>query len=536
MKQGRPLSRRQFLSLMGAGAALAWTGLRPVSAAEPYRHKPSPIGSNTFTPDVEIELRAVETQVSILPGRPTRVWSYQGDLLQGDAGHLQTLSGSYLGPILRLQTGQKVRIHFHNQLAEDSIVHWHGLRLPANMDGHPRHAIAPGETFVYEFEVRNRAGTYWYHPHPHGRTGIQVYKGLAGLFLVGDAAEQNADLPTGEFDIPLVLQDRSFDADNQLTYLSAGMGTMGMGHMGDHMLVNGKLNASLTLAAGTYRFRLLNGSNARMYKLGWQNEQPLTVIATDGGLLDEPVQRDYVSLAPGERVELLVHLDQDQAGLPLLMRSHHFSDGMSGMPGSPNPVLPNGEEFDVLSVQVAGEAPVHRTFMPSVMGGAMPATVVAHKAPARSWSGAIQADRTFRLGWEEGRWTINGRVFEMENVAEDEVVQLGATEVWEFVNEVSHGGHGSGMMGAMMPHPLHIHGLQFKVLERSVDASQMEHWHTMNEGYVDEGWKDTILLMPGETVKLEVQFADYSGLYLYHCHNLEHEDAGMMRNYLVQEA
>ncbi len=364
-----------------------------------------------------------------------------------------------------------------------------------------------------------------------------MYYGLAGLFLVSDAAEQGAELPSCEFDIPLVLQDRSFDAFNQFTYLSHGMGDMQMGHIGDRILVNGRPETSLTLQPGTYRFRVLNGSNARMFKLGWQDGQALTVIATDGGLLNVPVQRDYVTLAPGERVELLVQLSESQAGLPLLMQSHHFSDGMSGMPGDGmNPILPNGDAFDVLSVQVAGESPAHHTFLPSVIAGPRGTSSVTKIANVvRRQASTTTPDRIFRLRWEDGWWTINGRVFEMEAVAEEETVALGATEIWEFTNEVAHhGGPGGDMMGPMMAHPMHIHGLQFQVLERSVDSSQMQHWHTMNEGYVDEGWKDTVVLVPGETVKLQVQFSDYPGLFLYHCHNLEHEDAGMMRNYLVQ--
>ncbi len=525
---------------MGAGTALAFTGLKPASAALLDLRSQDLYDSADFTPDVELVLRAVETQVSILPGSPTRVWSYQGELLKGDASHLQTLPESYLGPIIRVKTGQKVRIHFINQLAEESVVHWHGLHIPADMDGHPRNAIAPGETYVYEFEVRNRAGTYWYHPHPHDRTGIQVYYGLAGLFLVSDAAEQGAGLPSGQFDIPLVLQDRSFDGNNQFAYLFYGMGDMQMGHMGNRILVNGRPEASLTLQPGTYRFRLLNGSNARMFKLGWHDEQALTVIATDGGLLDAPLQRDYVTLAPGERVELLVQLNEAQAGLPLLMQSRNFSDGMGGMPGGGmDPILPNGDEFEVLTVRVAGDAPAHHTFLPSVIAGPTVAASIEETAStAPPQTSVAEPDRSFRLRWEDDRWTINGRVFEMEGVAEDEIVALGATEIWEFINEATghggHGGPGDGMMGPMMAHPMHIHGLQFRVLERTIDTGQMEHWHTMNEGYVDEGWKDTVLLMPGETVKLQIQFTDYPGLYLYHCHNLEHEDAGMMRNYLVQ--
>ena len=166
-------------------------------------------------PDVEIRLRAEPAEVKILAGQPTRVWSYRGEVLKGDPGAVQHIPGSYLGPILRFRTGQAVRIHFVNHLPEPSIVHWHGLHVPEAADGHPRLAIDPGETYVYDLPIVNRAGTYWYHPHPHGRTGPQVYNGLAGLLIVSDDEEQSAGLPASEYDLPLVLQDRTFDEHGQ---------------------------------------------------------------------------------------------------------------------------------------------------------------------------------------------------------------------------------------------------------------------------------------------------------------------------------
>src|SRR6185436_45411 len=157
---------------------------------------------------------------------------------KGPADTLQTLPGSYLGPVIRLRRGQQVRVRFANNLGEDSIVHWHGLDVPESADGHPRLAIPSGAEYVYEFEVTNRAGTYWYHPHPHMRTGAQVYRGLAGLFLVHDPEEDALRLPAGDAELLCVLQDRQFDAGNQLVFHGNGMMEMMNGFLGDRMLVS----------------------------------------------------------------------------------------------------------------------------------------------------------------------------------------------------------------------------------------------------------------------------------------------------------
>ncbi|MBI2509758.1 MAG: multicopper oxidase domain-containing protein, partial [Betaproteobacteria bacterium] len=280
-------------------------------------------------PDVEIVLTATKGEAPVLSGRTTPVWTYRGKVVKGDARSVQSIPGSYLGPILRVRKGQRVRIHFDNGLDEASNIHWHGLHVPDDMDGHPRHTAAPGKRYVYEFEIKDRAGTYFFHPHPHGRTGRQVYFGLAGLFLVSDEEEQAAKLPSGEYDLPLILQDRSFDAENRLVFLSdegaggggmmgggmmggvmMGRGMMGgglmgggmrsggmmdmmtrmMGFLGDRILVNGRPDATLSVATRPYRLRLLNASNARIFKLAWDVGSPLTVIGTDGGLLEAPVQ------------------------------------------------------------------------------------------------------------------------------------------------------------------------------------------------------------------------------------------------------
>ena len=193
------MHRRDLLRLLSLSALAGATGCDGQSTSpRPEAFPPQTTPSIGFVPDVELVLTAAPDEVLVLPGGPTRVWRFTGRLLKGPADTLQTLSGSNLGPVIRLRRGAQVRIRFANQLAEDSIVHWHGLDVPESADGHPRLAIGHGHEYVYEFEVTNRAGTYWYHPHPHMRTGAQVYQGLAGLLVVRDDEEDTLALPSGE--------------------------------------------------------------------------------------------------------------------------------------------------------------------------------------------------------------------------------------------------------------------------------------------------------------------------------------------------
>ena len=476
-------------------------------------------GHAAFTPDIELALRAAPGETAILPGAPSRVWSFTGELIRGRAETLQTVPESYLGPTIRVRRGEKVRIHFTNDLPQESIVHWHGLHVPADMDGHPRDAIATGRSYTYAFEVRNRAGTYWYHPHPHGKTGLQVYAGLAGFFIVEDETEDRLELPRGENDIALVLQDRLFNPDNQLVYLTHPMDRM-TGFVGERALVNGRAAFSRTVAAQPHRLRILNGSNARIYRLAWDDGRPLTVIGSDGGLVETPFEQASVLLGPAERVELWVDFGDWGNGQEAVLVSK-FIDlaAVSALPGmgmmgprrgtmGAGP-MPNGAPHTLARFTVRGAAG-HRPRLP------------ARLAPAEAFdipgSAADLRVRRFDLAMNHMRGTINNRTFEMQGVAEEETVSLDTTEVWEFVNR-------GGM--PPLPHPIHVHGLQFKVLGRM---------GTPFGDIVDAGWKDTVLIMPGERVRLQMRFADHPGLFLYHCHNLEHEDMGMMRNYYVRAA
>lgn len=209
------IKRRKFIyySGLGAAAVITWPFVSACNAQD-ANHKTAGVLSKDFKPDLDIELAAVERDLPLLSGKPTRVWRFEGKLITGDAGSLQQINKSYPGPVIRVQKGQKLRIRFINKIKEVSIVHWHGMHVPEIDDGHPKNVISPGETYIYEFEIMNRAGTYWFHPHPHGRTGPQIYHGMAGMLIVTDKEEQALGLPSGDFDIPFIIQDRKFDADN----------------------------------------------------------------------------------------------------------------------------------------------------------------------------------------------------------------------------------------------------------------------------------------------------------------------------------
>ncbi|KPJ87089.1 MAG: bilirubin oxidase [Spirochaetes bacterium DG_61] len=487
-------------------------------------------GSIDAEPDLVIELRSVLKKVPLLPGPETAFWCYEGKVLKGDSSVIQQMEGSYLGPTLHLRRRQKVRIIYKNEINEPSIIHWHGLHLPEEMDGHPRFVIPHGEIYTYEFEVKNRAGTYWYHPHPHRRTGPQVYGGLAGLLIVHDEEEEKADLPSGIRDIPIVLQDRTFDDQNQLVYLTSMMDQMN-GFLGNRIFVNGRPDRSISVESAPHRLRILNGSNSRIFKLAFSPDIPLTVIGTDGGLLERPVELPYAVLGPGERLDLWVDFQKVWNNSEFVLKSLPFFTGASGMmrgmhgrgmmgPARSTDTLPSGTEFDILRFRIRpGSKGLMLPQRLSRMGGHSIDEAINRNSPRR-----------FSFSMQGMRPTINGRLFELNGVTDEETVRLNTTEVWEFHNTT-----GMGMMGMpQMAHPVHIHGLQFQVINRNVYGSDFETWESLKDGFVDSGWKDTVLLLPGMAVKILLKFEDHAGLFLYHCHNLEHEDLGMMRNYLIR--
>jgi hypothetical protein len=335
----------------------------------------------------------------------------------------------------------------------------------------------------------------------------------------------------------------------------AGMSDAMMGLLGDRILVNGQPDVTLPVATQPYRLRLLNGSNARIYKLAWSNGAPLTVIGTDGGLLSEPATFPYVMLSPGERIELWADFSQEAVDSAVKLVSLAYEGVEAGtMAMMHAPVLPNGAPFDIMTFAVTEAV---------ASSAALPAQLLPVEALSVATASNAAAPRPFVFAMDEAmNWTINGRVYEMDQVADDEMVQFGDTEVWELINQMdapvgesasvgggmagmdhsAHMGHGTGAAAAtaagspakdFMAHPVHIHGVQFQVLERQVDEAQRAGWETVKDGLVDQGWKDTVLVMPGERVKIALRFDGYHGVYLIHCHNLEHEDGGMMRNFEI---
>jgi FtsP/CotA-like multicopper oxidase with cupredoxin domain len=497
------MDRRRFLRLAGAAGALvacdAFGAQTPADAQDPRRTRlprPQELRANGVT------LRAGPTSVDTGIAR----------------GEAWTLNGALPAPTLRMRRGERVGITLENGLPEQTILHWHGLDVPEAADGHPRLAIPPGVSYDYAFEVRDRAGLYWYHPHTHMRTAAQTYRGMAGLLVVEDDEETGLGLPAGDREIPLVLQDRRASSGAPLEYRAAGMGPDRMiGYLGDTPFANGVAHATTRVARGTYRLRILNASNARIFELGLSDGRPLTLIGTDGGLLERPARLERVMVATGERIDALVDFSSARPGDRIYLRSFEFDipgmmmmggpgmgrmgrgmgRGMGGMMGG----LPQGAPMDLLEL-VVEENPAEPAFeLPDRLS----------RIPGRPVDGSTPR-RTFRFESMMMNHTINGRTFEMERV--DERVPIGRTEVWAIEN------------ASELPHPVHVHAGQLLVRSRTGGRGRVMPWET--------GLKDTVLVLPGERVEVVVRFEAHRGLFLMHCHNLEHEDMGMMLNFLVE--
>lgn len=533
--------RRQFLQYAAVSTIAA--ALPSFVLAESGQINSAP--SITFKPDVEVEITARIAEVSIMPGAHTSVFKYHGKLLKGPKTTLRTMPG-YLGPILNLEQGQKVRIFFYNQLPEPSVMHMHGMHVPQKMDGHPMYAIEQGERYVYEFEVKNPAGTNWYHSHTHEMTATQVYRGLAGLITITDEQEQKLGLPSGEYDIPITIQDRRFTVGNQLQYLH-GMRERMMGFLGDTILVNGQANSIIPVKARAYRLRVFNGSNSRIYKLGWEDGTPLIAIGTDGGLLERPEVYPYIMLAPAERVELWVDFSGRKPGSDLVLRSleHHGTmpymgsgmrrGGMGGGMGMMAGGLSQGEAFPIVKFHITKKV----SDSPK-----LPETLVRMRSLTEQDASNPDQPIPIAISMRHMELQLNGRSFEMYEVMDIERIPVNTIQKIRISNDQGSmgggmGGMRGGRMGGMgmmmsMAHPIHLHGQQFKILSRTLkDQDSDDGYATVKDGFIGSGWKDTVLVMPGEAVEIIKPFEDYTGLFLYHCHNLEHEDMGMMRNFYV---
>lgn len=453
-------TRRDMLRLGVALGATAGAGFSALDALADVRgwHEDEwyPLVIPDTTPPYLETLACVPAIVDMGDGRPRGAWTYNGQLP---------------GPTWIARTGDVVKTTLRNGLGEPTITHWHGLIVDFANDGGPLLEIDPGESFPYQFPIVQRASLNFYHPHPHMLTGKQVALGLAGAFIIRDSEEDALNLPAGPYEVPLVIRDASFDSSGNMLYNPSSSG-----FKGKVPLVNGTLRPKFAVDRGVYRLRVVNGANARVFRLALSNGRAFTIIGNDGGLLSSPAGGTQIVLGMGERVDLLVDFRALGAGQSVFLRCldagwdlvNFVSTGATGLAYSPPPVL-------------SSIAPL---------------------------SGPAQPTRTFTF---DGMSRING--LEYDPLRLDFSVPFGVTERWRFKT------------GGNAPHPVHVHGAHFKVVSRTGGRGRLYPW--------ERGWKDTVLLSDKETVDVLIRFNAYRGDYVIHCHQLEHEGAGMMANFEV---
>ncbi len=444
---------------------------------------------------------------------PTRVWGF---------------NGSYPGATIEAATGQPVTVVWQNDLRDEFgslrgehylavdrcldgpdehgaaawvVFHLHGGHVPAAVDGYPESTLLPGEGTTYVYPNNQTPATLWYHDHALGITRLNVYMGLAGFYLLRDSFEAGLDLPRGEYEVPLAIQDRRFHGDGSLDYPAQWQEHF----FGDKIVVNGKVWPYLAVQQGKYRFRMLNGSTSRTYTLALSRpETPLWQIGTEGGLLPAPVPMTEITLGPGERADVVIDFEALPAGSEVLLTN----SAPIMFPGTPGEgVIPEVMKF-VVTNQRGYTSPLPAALRP------------LERIPE---SEAI-LERAFEL--RKGSDPCSGSAWLINGLRWDDVTEypeLGTTEVWGFVNR-------SGVS-----HPMHMHLVMFQVLDRQafevVDGGVVPVGSPVPPPAHEAGWKDTVMVHPGEITRVVARFEDYTGRFAYHCHILEHEDHEMMRQF-----
>ena len=433
------------------------------SPFEPFRRdlplmpELAPVRSTRNTDFYAVDIR--EGMAEVLPGFQTPIYGYEG---------------IYPGPTIRARKGRRAVVRQTNTLTFDSNVHLHGGYVPAEFDGHPMDVITPGSTFDYHYPNDQDGAYLWYHDHAHGRTAKTLYYGLVGTYVLNDERERDLDLPTGDYDIPLVIQDHAFNRDGSFRYAE----NVDLGFFGDTILVNGAVAPRLRVQRRRYRFRILNASNARGYTLALGRGRPLTQIASDGGLLERPVRRREIPIEPAERVEIVVDFRDYAPGSQLVLRNTAGEQTTRAV-----------MRFDVVSGGGSENFRVPRRLRQI--------EELPEPNARRRWD--------LTLATASGvQWRLNDRGFDPDRI--DVRPRLGTSEIWQYTNPSNR------------LHPMHLHGMLFRMVERS---SGVVH-------PADRGWKDTIAVKAGETVSIQPWFAPYPGRYVFHCHNLEHGDKAMM--------
>lgn len=523
------MQRRDFLkysAVIGAFSALPlWS--RSVLAAE----RPALPIPELLTADARNRIRLIVQAGKSTFGEITaQTWGYNGSLL---------------GPAIRLRQGKAVSVDIHNTLAEETTVHWHGLEVPGAVDGGPQGVIKAGESRSVTFTPTQRAATCWFHPHQHGKTGHQVAMGLAGLVLIEDDDSRQLRLPQqwGIDDVPVIMQDKRFTASGEIDYQLDIM-TAAVGWFGDTLLTNGARYPQHSAPRGWLRLRLLNGCNARSLNIAASDKRPLYVIASDGGLLAEPVKVTELPMLMGERFEVLVDTRDGKSFDLLTLPVDQM--GMTVAPfDQPQPVL----RVQPLRIAASGTLPdalvnvpalpaldnlTQRKFQLSMdpMLDMMGMQALQEKYGAQAMSGRARGDMNHgsmnhggmnhdgMAGMQHGGRgfdfhnanRINGKAFDMTTPLF--AAQKGQFERWVISGE-----------GDMMLHPFHIHGTQFRILSENGRPPAAHR----------SGWKDTVNVDGGVSEVL-VRFdhdAPKEFAYMAHCHLLEHEDTGMMMGFTV---
>jgi len=523
------MNRRYFLKIgsLAAGALLARPVVPLFAASRVHLHKyvdPLPLPGVLTGTDLTIGASEFQQQLHRdLP--PTTVWGY---------------NGSYPGPTIEAQMGVPTTVVWQNNLYRDgspiaadqhllpldptiervmsqyvpNVAHLHGGHVPSAVDGGPFSYFEPGQSVTYEYPNNQVATTLWYHDHAMGFTRLNVFAGLAGFYLLRDAFEASLNLPGGDYEVPLVIQDRAFNPDGSWAYPAEGITSV---HpvwvpefFGDVAVVNGKAWPYFDVEPRRYRFRILNGSNARVYDLSLGI--PFYQIGSDGGLLPAPVTRKRLLIAPGERADVVLDFT-GYAGRSFVM----MNAAPAPYPDGGDPNLRHIMRFEVRK-PLAG---LDSSVVPAVlrpMERIDPATAVRTRD--------IELREELDAYDNPLEVLINGVPFTAPTT---EFPQLGTTEIWRLLNTTGD------------THPIHLHLVQFQVLDRQpFDA---EHYLETGELVFtapavppddnEMGWKDTVRANPEEVTRIIARFEDYTGKYVYHCHILEHEDNSMMRPFEV---
>jgi bilirubin oxidase len=427
----------------------------------------------------------------------------------------QTITGavnnsSFWGPTLIMTKGETVHMNVTNKLNDSTTIHWHGMHLPAVMDGGPHQVIPPNTNWQPYWKVTNSASTLWYHPHLHEMTEEHLGKGIGGFIIIRDAAESALALPRtyGVDDLPIVLTSRRYDANNQFVVANSAYG--------DYMLTNGTPNAQVSLPKQYVRMRILNAETERGYDLGFSDNRTFYIIGNDGGLLSAPVAVTRVKLMVGERVEIMVNLGNDAVGSSLDLKAYNSGQAFGFPGGEPNSTgqfgsLLNNVDFSVLHINVSSPTANPITVLPSslvfnVYWSASDATVTRNIAITNGNPGPASVPFNF-----------DNTSFVLNTI--NKTVQLNAIEQWTVTNNQVFG------------HTFHIHDVQFKIVARNGSAAAI--------GSHESGWKDVMYVPKGESVSFVAKFEDYADAihpFMYHCHFANHEDGGMMGQFVVKDS